>query len=1708
MQSGHFSSSHRKGGKRSLASAKEFRSGQLKGSALVIVLAFLVLVTGLIVAFFSSITNEQVGTKAEATAMTTHNLADSVANLIIAQLRDATVGFAHNSDGSLNSNIPLCWASQPGLIRTFDTNAAPYLAYKLYSAGTDLITSAVSVASDLPAVGWTSSPAAYIDLNAPVISRGNTNYPILDPYMTNISNGAALVDGFSISNAPVLSGVSNQAAMPVLWLYILKDGTVIAPDSSSKSAATFNKAAKQPSQVNPIVARIAYWTDDETCKLNLNTASEGAFWAPPSFSTSQDVAMGLFPPAAHEFNRYPGHPASTSLSPVLWSYLGLTSPRQILAALPTAASSYNEVSGTMTPVISSLATNYYQTVLSNISPKYAWGGSKAGSASVLTSVSGVPTNGPISTLGTNRLYASVDEFFFAATNLSTPSRQVNPLGNFQAHDVSRLRFFLTTDSRAPEVNPLNQPKLSLWPVPATGQKMVANPYAAPAVSNRTLTDQIMAFCSTLGTNAYYFTRYDATSPTNDMVGRNQVLYSYLRRSFDTPIPGFIGSFTSTGKWAGGSSSLQGDQISTLLFDYIRSCINLVDSSTITNVATMTSASFSNSYTTPPVITGSSTNLTNGTGQVVPIVITNPDGKVTRGIGRFPTLKGASLWFIARAANQPPLMVHTNGRPMVYDSTGTTLLSASDGSMTTWTDVVTEFLGLATAKVNPMHPWTCPPASTLVPQLTTNVTISILGFPITIPVPVFAGVNAYSTSLTNPLPNFAQLFPLFDLSGANSPGSSPTRTYPTIDSTSGQFRTTAQPNIYYFSNSLISLPNPVVLATNTTLTTASGFTTSTTPGASNGIATHSGLRFLSVQRPTGSTAGAFDIPNPFYKDSALLQPYQTRIEMLYVPDFVDVAPGQVGLKPKMTFQASGLAGFAVNGTTLLFPANPSGLSASGLLFQSNATSLMNYWLYDLGLQLSLNAETNTLFSTNVLIASTNTFSFTGGTVQNTINGPGGIAAQSLAISFPNATFPTPKLPVAYRLTGYGSVNTLFQNYPPISSKIYTGSSGSSSNALVGDTNTGDIVSTWMLTFNKADPMLSNPASSQVTPFSIKNHSRMTEAITDSMQSYLIATEMGTSETNSSDPSYPWTLAGLNRLTADTVQSVDLTYGDPRMIACLSNVSSTFFTTNPLYGNSTQVSVNGWATMVRSAHSLRSGSLPMNGAFLGTLQCTNWSGGIGANSYFYPPAMNGLSPNGPFNSLIGTVTGVGSNLFGHTPGRGAPFYYSYDGQFSRPYAGADCNFGNSTFFSLWSRGGDFDNGIGFFSDGPFIGKVDEGFGATNSTNYYNNPYFSLSLQPIGTNMFSPNRMVPSAVIMGSLPIGFANLSSTTTPSPSILTNGWLTLQYSANPASLSSTLRDQRSALAGYNDAGSAITNTIPPDHLLLDFFQMPVVDPYPISDPFSTAGKVNLNYQIAPFSYINRDAALRGVLKSVMLTAVDDQWGYDYKLRNTNQYALFNSAYYSDTVPRVSSQSFNAFGTNSGNFYFHYPIHPDQTLLQFQQRFANGDIFHSPSEICSLWLYPAQQPTGTNSLVNTNSLVAWDSANANIKAWWYGNPGTTRKGMTGDNLRERPYSYIYPRLTTKSNTYTVHYRVQVLQQVTSRRVTSTDWQAWNESTDKIIGDQRGSTMIERYIDPADPTLPDFAGLKDTFGNTLAANSLQLIMDCYYRFRVISTKAFTP
>jgi uncharacterized protein (TIGR02600 family) len=257
--------------------------------------------------------------------------------------------------------------------------------------------------------------------------------------------------------------------------------------------------------------------------------------------------------------------------------------------------------------------------------------------------------------------------------------------------------------------------------------------------------------------------------------------------------------------------------------------------------------------------------------------------------------------------------------------------------------------------------------------------------------------------------------------------------------------------------------------------------------------------------------------------------------------------------------------------------------------------------------------------------------------------------------------------------------------------------------------------------------------------------------------------------------------------------------------------------------------------------------------------------------------------------------------------------------------------------------------------------------------------------------------------------------------------------------------------------------------------MPVVEPYPISEPLSTAGRINMNYQIVPFTYIERSTGVRAVLKSERRTVIPD------------------------TASNVYKQAKNTAAPLAGGFDFRVPINLDQTLLGFDNYFAaNKDIFRSASQICDMFLYPTKDAAATLTPIPT-----WSSDNSAITAFWNGapltspgyavsttNPGVTHY-LTGDNSRERPYTTIYPRLTTKSNTFTVHYCVETLQKVTGSAPAT-----WDETRDQVTGQYRGSTTIERYVDPNDTTLPDF-----TTATTTA-------LDAFYKFRVVSTKQFAP
>ena len=80
------------------------------------------------------------------------------------------------------------------------------------------------------------------------------------------------------------------------------------------------------------------------------------------------------------------------------------------------------------------------------------------------------------------------------------------------------------------------------------------------------------------------------------------------------------------------------------------------------------------------------------------------------------------------------------------------------------------------------------------------------------------------------------------------------------------------------------------------------------------------------------------------------------------------------------------------------------------------------------------------------------------------------------------------------------------------------------------------------------------------------------------------------------------------------------------------------------------------------------------------------------------------------------------------------------------------------------------------------------------------------------------------------------------------------------------------------------------------------------------------------------------------------------------------------------------------------------------------------------------------------------------------------------------------------------RVQTLRQMgVDSSSGGKDFSKWREGKDVIIGEYRGATTIERYIDPSDPRLVTKVNETDPTKQSL---------EDIYRFRVVGTKRFAP
>ncbi len=83
----------------------------------------------------------------------------------------------------------------------------------------------------------------------------------------------------------------------------------------------------------------------------------------------------------------------------------------------------------------------------------------------------------------------------------------------------------------------------------------------------------------------------------------------------------------------------------------------------------------------------------------------------------------------------------------------------------------------------------------------------------------------------------------------------------------------------------------------------------------------------------------------------------------------------------------------------------------------------------------------------------------------------------------------------------------------------------------------------------------------------------------------------------------------------------------------------------------------------------------------------------------------------------------------------------------------------------------------------------------------------------------------------------------------------------------------------------------------------MVEPYGISDPLATSGKVNLNYQILPFSYIHRSTAVRAVMADEKVAKIGKADASSYKTGGTSAARLNLNLDEKDGTLRLSRKSF-------------------------------------------------------------------------------------------------------------------------------------------------------------------------------------------------------------
>ncbi len=1662
-------------------------SGNKKGVALVLVLTVMSLATIMILTFFSLATSEHRSSATYSQGLQAQQVAEQAVNLVISQIRKATA----KSD--------VAWASQPGAIRTWSSNGQFNVGFKLYSDDVLLETSELKLNDDdfKDAQNWASRPSEFVDLNEPVIRGGKVYFPIVDPSARDLPKWPAKIGGetddagvegfdFNFDSAHTISpgdydklvkekNSVGHLALPVRWIYQLADGTLGTINGSAFTALSGNAT---PSVDNQIVGRFAFWADDETAKLNLNVHSGGLAWDTPRAGGDMDMDMAKYQPLQHEWQRYPGHPATTHLVP------------------------------TLAPGVLDIVRNKnaMEMIFATV-PRIVGGGSESGTRKA-NPRDPKERDGLIP--DKNPLFPSVDEYVMAPDRKPNyfPQADGRPAPEETMVDMmERVRFFLTTTSRAPETTLFNTPRIATWPIHKT---------------NHTAFDRMIEFCSTINQKKYIFERKNADSATEDYndLPRNRELYKYLAKLTGSNIPGVGAGFNDK------FQEKDRLQILTQIFDYIR-CTNLHDDSLFgqdwESALKKTNSNQHITYTNPRkgnpdlAVEGQS-GIHKGHGQVTPIEI-KEGGVTTKGFGRFYTLSDVAIHAICVAdggdggiqANYAEALGGASAGPRypgfdVYQSSRIRVdalpafsnfpplhIGAAIDNIATYPEWLTDWLD---AYLNHEGEWVevggVEPPNTLLPKGNWRDRFNWRNFPPPGEPDKNPRTRAINLGYWQEVLNIIR--PVFEQENWNW-------------------------NLMFNrvqGGTFAPIPVEVDIAS------GDGRTKKNTQFNREVIAQDHFMR-LGPHEKLVQAAMIFNMFCPSMGWVPINPDMSVKIEMEDKgDDFKFVTLGSGGtLKPRVA------ASDARYGKNKIYATNVDDTKYGRFLVHRDLEGKLlpldprEWWYsndmqtahhhrhaggplpftYIMGADAKNRGKIGPLNNLDVQVRHPQTGTNTTGRLTpldpefyspsvhegnqySFITAPFRIGPSDLAIKHEDYL----ALPVEgrYKLKMRGGkIKFEIYSHGDKTNSIYAPRELSAPQA---DKQLVQTIEVNIPSIVSHPPMLAVGREGYINEFKAEEHQPVTPM------------EMWSLGVRGAQPGMSGRLFRLSTEKGqlfhanDVVQSVGTLHGDVRVAAVQESIKAGDEVYGPHFryakyeGNGgetftrTEPEIAGWPSTYNDALAaygdapLRSFSRMAHDMAMST--GFRYEGGDGRLDRNYSYNGNDLDTERSMQILPGL------NFNGKLPMNAIGDRKKYGGL-------------------LVNRYGDFDNNMGLLVDGCYINKPDEG----NSHSLYQRtsdkdlnawelrrdygdfPYFVRDwLHEAGSpSYFSPNRITSGPGMFGSLPSG------------ALQNKPWQTLLFrpaagSGHPGAPSKTY-DGKSIPGGKD----------PADHYFLDLFWMPVVEPYAISEPLSTAGKVNLNYQILPFRNVKRNSSMRGIFRSELMVLVPTK-GYDpTKSNNTGAPSLYTKEYKHNS------------GRGSGWHWRDKPnggflqgkrlravIQEPRTLDQFQQRFDAGKIFKSASEICEVHLVPQQVAERMGITTSRNQLVTYTPEVAqmeNGKFW-------KDHAAIGDNSRERAYGNIYSRVTTKSNTFKVHYRGQVLKQ--GRRLDN-NYSAWDPELDSVVGEYRGSSIVERYLDPNSDQIIDYAAIIGGSGQTfqqITANPNYHTIDDYHRFRIVNPTRFAP